>query len=51
MKKRIKIPSTKREWVKCPNCNTKLAVADSDAECRGVYIKCRTCGAEIEIKL
>jgi hypothetical protein len=49
MKKEIKIPSVKREWVYCPYCNTKLCIADSDAICNGIYVKCRTCKREIEI--
>lgn len=49
--KREWLPSVKREWVKCPNCGTKIAIADSDAVCRGVHIKCRTCKSEIEIRI
>ena len=51
MKGRIKLPSIKREWVRCPVCGTKLAVADNNAKCHGVHIKCRTCKTETEIKL
>lgn len=49
--KREWMPSLKREWVKCPNCNTKIAIADSDSVCRGVHIKCRTCKTEVEIRI
>lgn len=51
MKERIRLPSIERKWVKCPECGTKLAIADSNAECRGVYIKCRTCKTEVEIRI
>ncbi|WP_353738504.1 MJ0042-type zinc finger domain-containing protein [Limosilactobacillus sp.] len=51
MRERIRLPSVKREWIRCPKCNTKIAIADSDAVCRGVHIKCRTCKTEIEIRI
>ncbi len=51
MRERIRLPSTERKWVKCPKCGTKLAIADSNARCSGVYIKCRTCKTEAEIRI
>lgn len=51
MRERIRLPSIKREWIRCPKCNSKIAIADSDAVCRGVHIKCRTCKTEIEIRI
>lgn len=47
---KLKIPLVKREWVKCPACGCKIAIADNTAKCRGIYIKCRVCKKEIEIK-
>lgn len=36
--------------MKCPYCGCKLAIADNTAKCEGIYIKCRVCKREIEIK-
>lgn len=47
---RIKTPILRRDWVKCPYCGCKLAIADNTARCEGIYIKCRVCKREIEIK-
>ena len=41
----------KREWFHCPICNTKLAVYDNTARSNGVFIKCKSCKNEIEIKI
>lgn len=51
MEESVKFPPIKREWIKCPKCGTKLAVSDNNAKSSGIYIKCRTCKKEIEIKL
>ena len=49
--KKIEYPPFRREWVRCPFCRTKLAVYDNAAKSKGVYVKCRTCKREIEIKI
>lgn len=49
--KKIKYPSYKRQWYKCPLCGTKLCVYDNTANLNGgIFIKCKTCKKEIEIK-
>lgn len=49
--KRIKYPQIRREWFKCPFCGTKLAVFDNTAILAGgIFIKCKTCKREIELK-
>lgn len=50
-KKRIKKPPIQRRWVKCPVCDTKLAIADNTTTCSNLYIKCKTCKNEIKINL
>lgn len=45
----MKLPPLEREWYKCPHCGTKLLLFDNTANCKGVYIKCKTCKREIEI--
>lgn len=37
-------------WIRCPVCGCKLAIADNTAKSHGIYVKCRTCKKEIEIK-
>ena len=39
-----------KEWYKCPNCKQKLMKYDKDAISSNVYIKCKKCKKEIEIK-
>ena len=49
--KKIKYPSYKRQWYKCPLCGTKLCIYDNTANLiGGIFIKCKTCKKEIEIK-
>lgn len=47
----LKEISIKREWFCCPNCGCKLLIYDNTARVKGVYIKCRICKKEIEVKL
>ena len=49
-KKMTRIP-TKREWYVCRVCGQRLAIVDDTAECHGVYIKCKNCKNEIEIRI
>ena len=49
--KKIKYPPLERKWYKCPNCGTKLAIYDNTAKSEGVYVKCRGCKNEVEIKI
>ena len=49
--KKINYPSLKRSWYKCPECGTKLVLYDNTAVLSGgIFIKCKTCKNEIEIK-
>ncbi len=49
--KRIQYPPIRREWFKCPFCGSKLAVYDNTADMSGgIFVKCKTCKREIEIK-
>lgn len=43
--------SFKRLWYTCPYCGKKLAVMTANAVSRGVFIKCKGCKREIEIKV
>lgn len=42
---------TKREWLTCRVCGQKLAIVDDTAECHGVFIKCKNCKNEIELRI
>ena len=44
-------PGAKRKWFCCPVCKKHLCVYDDVAKSRGVYIKCKECGNEVEIKI
>nr|DAM39040.1 MAG TPA: zinc-ribbon domain protein [Caudoviricetes sp.] len=39
-----------KQWVKCPYCGKKLAKILPDALCKGVFVWCKSCKKEIEIK-
>ena len=45
------MPPLKRDWYKCPTCGKKLVIRDNTAFCRGVFIICKQCKNEIEIKI
>lgn len=40
-----------KTWYKCPNCNKKLIKYEKDACSKGVFLLCKKCGQEIEIKI
>ena len=42
---------TERQWYYCPKCGKKLAIYDNTAKCSGVYLLCKECGEEMEIKI
>ena len=48
----IKIPPTRRDWLRCPRCGAKVILYDNTANCSGVHVKCRRgCGIEFEVKI
>lgn len=40
-----------KQWYVCPYCQKKLVLYEPNALCKSVYIKCKKCGKEIEIKI
>ncbi len=46
----MKLP-VKKEWFKCPVCGKKLVLYDNAANCKGVFIYCKKCRKDIEIKI
>lgn len=35
----------------CDKCGQHLLIYDNTANCRGVFVKCKRCGKEVEIKI
>lgn len=42
---------TRRSWYLCPVCGQKLLIYDDTAKCTHVYLRCKKCGKEVEIKI
>ena len=49
--KKLNKPPLLRQWYYCPYCHTKLVIYDNTAKAYGLYIKCRTCKKEVQIKI
>lgn len=46
----VRIP-TEKKWFDCDNCGQHLLIYENTAKCKGVFIKCKRCGKEVEIKI
>ena len=51
MRSSIKRPPLKREWFKCPFCGKNIVIYDNTARSSGVFLKCKNCKNEVEIKI
>ena len=40
-----------KKWYVCPNCNKKLIKYDKDAYSKSIFLICKNCKSEIEIKI
>lgn len=40
-----------KKWFLCPYCEKKLIKYEKDAKSKGVFLLCKKCGKEIEIKI
>ena len=49
--KKLRCPPLERKWYTCPICKTKLAIVDNTTKSNNVFVKCRTCKNEVEIKV
>ena len=46
----VKIPPVRKLWAICPYCKAKTVLYDDQANCSGIWIKCRRgCGMEHEL--
>lgn len=50
IKEAIRIP-VERKWYNCDNCGQHLIIYADTAKCSGVFVKCKKCGKEVEIKI
>ena len=48
---KIKKPPLERKWYTCPYCGKKLVIYDNTARSSGVFILCKNCKNEIEIRI
>ena len=46
----IPIMPVSRKWFVCPYCGQKLALIAENAVCIGVFVRCKKCRVEVEIK-
>lgn len=47
----VKKPPLERYWFRCPYCGKKLALYDNTTQCNGVFLKCKNCKNEVELKV
>lgn len=40
-----------KKWYFCPFCNKNIVKYSKDAECKGVFLLCKKCGKQVEIKI
>lgn len=40
-----------KKWFLCPYCKKKLIRYYKDAESKGIFLLCKKCGKEIEIRI
>lgn len=43
--------ATERKWFSCPYCGKNLVIVDNTARCNGIYVKCKKCKREVEIRI
>lgn len=40
-----------KKWYRCPSCDKKMIKYERDANSKGVFLLCKNCKKEIEIKI
>lgn len=48
---KIDKPPIRRDWYRCPHCGKNTVLYDNAACCTGVYVKCKGCRKEFEIRI
>ena len=51
MMKEIEKPPLQRKWYRCPHCGKNTVLYDNTAHSNGVYVKCKECRREFEIRI
>ena len=51
MTMKIKEIPFERKWYSCPHCGAPLLIYDNTAQSNNVFLKCKKCGNEVEIKI
>ena len=51
VKQIIKIKAMRKDWFTCKKCHKKLLLFNDIANSTGIFIKCKKCGYENEIKI
>ena len=51
MMKKIEKPPLLRKWYRCPHCGKNAVLYDNTAHSNGVYVKCKECRKEFEIRI
>lgn len=46
-----KEPILLKQWYFCPICKKKLLLYKTNAHCEQVFIKCKKCGNEVEVRI
>lgn len=46
-----KLSHDRTNWYLCPNCGKKIIKYNRDAISKGVFLMCKKCGKEVEIKI
>jgi len=44
-------PAIERRWAVCPHCGKRLVIYTNNAQCSGVYIRCKNCRKEAELSI
>lgn len=47
----LQAPSYKRKWFTCPHCGRRLVQYEEDGKSEKIYLKCKSCKNEVEIKV
>ncbi|MEY8283214.1 hypothetical protein AALA13_05185 [Lachnospiraceae bacterium 50-23] len=49
----FKLPevAVEKNWYRCRRCGQKLALFSNTSRCQGVFIRCKRCGREEEIRI
>jgi len=49
--KELRKPPLERKWFNCPNCGQKLLIYDNTCKSHGLFMPCKRCKKEVEIKI